>query len=48
MPDEATLFSDNYFDLESGERHTVIITNRERELRPETITLGANQTLFAS
>jgi beta-mannosidase len=46
VPDEATLYSDNYFDLVPGERHTVIVTNRERELRPETVTLGAGQKLL--
>ncbi len=48
VPDEATLFSDNYFDLESGERRTVIVSNRERELRLEAVTLGASQKQFAS
>jgi beta-mannosidase len=41
VPDEDTLFSDNYFDLEPGERHTVIVTNHERELRAETVMLRA-------
>ena len=48
VPDEATLYSDNYFDLQPGERRTIIVTNRERELRPETVTLGANQKVLAS
>ena len=47
VPDETTLYSDNYFDLVPGERHTVTVTNRERELRPETVTLAAGQKLLA-
>jgi beta-mannosidase len=37
VPDEATRFSDNYFDLQPGEERTIIVTNRERPLMPETV-----------
>jgi beta-mannosidase len=37
VSDEATQFSDNYFDLEPGERRTVVVTNRERPLTPEMV-----------
>jgi beta-mannosidase len=39
-PDEATRFSDNYFDLEAAEETTVILTNRERPLAPEMVSVG--------
>jgi beta-mannosidase len=40
VPDEATGFSDNYFDLEPGEERTVIVTNNVRALSAENIKVG--------
>ncbi len=37
VPDEATRFSDNYFDLEPGEKREISVTNEKRELKPENI-----------
>jgi beta-mannosidase len=39
VPDEATRFSDNYFDLEPGESRTVVVTNEQGSLVPEMITV---------
>jgi len=36
-PDEATRFSDNYFDLEPGEERSIAVTNVARSLRPEMV-----------
>src|SRR5438105_1527227 len=35
VPDERTHFTDNYFDLESGENRIIILTNRSLTLSPE-------------
>jgi beta-mannosidase len=40
VPDERTHFSDNYFDLEAGERRTIILTNRCITLTPEMVSVG--------
>jgi beta-mannosidase len=40
VPDEATSFSDNYFDLEPGEERTVIVTNNVRALSAENVKVG--------
>jgi len=40
LPDEATRFSDNYFDLEPGESRTIVVTNEQGNLAPEAMTLG--------
>ena len=37
VPDEATRFSDNYFDLEPGQQRTISITNEKRDLEPENV-----------
>jgi beta-mannosidase len=37
VPDEATRFSDNYFDLEPGQERKISITNEKRDLEPENI-----------
>ena len=37
VPDEATRFSDNYFDLEPGEECTISVTNTRVSLRPEAV-----------
>jgi beta-mannosidase len=40
VPDERTHFTDNYFDLEAGERRTIILTNRSITLTPEMVSVG--------
>jgi beta-mannosidase len=40
VPDEATGFSDNYFDLEPGEERTIIVTNNVRALSAENVKVG--------
>ena len=35
--DEATRFSDNFFDLEPGEERTIYVTNAKRPLSPEMV-----------
>jgi len=40
VPDEATRFSDNYFDLEPGEERTVFIINDRMALTPEMVKVG--------
>jgi beta-mannosidase len=35
VPDEATRFSDNYFDLKPGEERTISVTNEKRALKAE-------------
>jgi beta-mannosidase len=40
VPDETVGFSDNYFDLEPGERRTIVATNEQSNLVPETMTVG--------
>jgi beta-mannosidase len=40
VPDEATGFSDNYFDLEPGEERTIIVTNNARALSAENVKVG--------
>jgi beta-mannosidase len=37
VSDEATRFSDNYFDLEPGEERTIVVTNKEKPLTPEIV-----------
>jgi beta-mannosidase len=37
VPDEATRFSDNYFDVEPGEERTIFVKNSRVSLRPETV-----------
>jgi beta-mannosidase len=37
VPDEATRFSDNYFDLAPGERREVLVTNERPRIRPEMV-----------
>jgi beta-mannosidase len=39
VPDKATRFSDNYFDLEPGEERTISVTNKKRLLTPETVKI---------
>ena len=41
VPHEATRFSDNYFDLEPGERRTITITNSAVPLSPDGVTVYA-------
>ena len=41
VPDEATRYSDNYFDLEPGEERVVTIRNDVRPLAPEMVTVRA-------
>ena len=40
VPDEATRFSDNFFDIEAGEERAISITNAKRPLRPEMVKVG--------
>jgi beta-mannosidase len=40
VPDEATRFSDNYFDLAPGERKTVAVANPVNPLTPEMVAVG--------
>jgi beta-mannosidase len=37
VPDEATRFSDNYFDLKPGEERNISVTNPRVSLRPEAV-----------
>jgi beta-mannosidase len=37
VPDEATRYSDNFFDLEPGEERTISVTNARRHLSPEMV-----------
>jgi beta-mannosidase len=37
VPDGAVRFSENYFDLESGEERTISVTNEQRDLKPENV-----------
>jgi beta-mannosidase len=37
VPDEATRFSDNYFDLEPGQQRTISVTNEKRALTAENV-----------
>jgi beta-mannosidase len=39
VPDEAAHLSDNYFDLEPGERRTVVVTAERGSLTPEMVTV---------
>jgi beta-mannosidase len=39
VPDEATRFSDNYFDLEPGETRTITVRNAARRIMPEMVTV---------
>jgi beta-mannosidase len=39
VPDEATRFSDNYFDLEPGEKREVLIANKRRTLTPDLVRI---------
>jgi beta-mannosidase len=40
VPDGATCFGDNYFDLESGESRMIAVTNPKRVLTPEMVGIG--------
>jgi beta-mannosidase len=40
VPDEATRFSDNYFDLEPGQERTISVTNEKRTLEAENIKVS--------
>jgi beta-mannosidase len=40
VPDETARFSDNYFDLEPGEKRTIIVSSARGRLAPETVRLG--------
>ena len=40
VPDEATRFSDNYFDLEPDESRTIVVANSRGNLAPEMIAAG--------
>ncbi|MCA1848111.1 MAG: hypothetical protein LC704_03825, partial [Actinobacteria bacterium] len=40
VPDEATRFSDNYFDLEPDESRTIVVANPRGNLAPEMIAAG--------
>jgi beta-mannosidase len=40
VPDEGARFSDNYFDLEPGERRTITITNEKGTLTPDVVKVG--------
>ena len=40
VPDEVARLSDNYFDLEPGERRTVVVTSELGSLTPEMVTVG--------
>jgi beta-mannosidase len=40
MPDEAARFSDNYFDLESGQSRTIVVTNMKRILVPNMLRIS--------
>ena len=37
VPDGAVRFSENYFDLESGEERTISVTDEQRYLKPENV-----------
>jgi beta-mannosidase len=37
VPHEATRFSDNHFDLASGEGREVLVTNEQRRIKPEMV-----------
>ncbi|MBN2501510.1 MAG: glycoside hydrolase family 2 protein [Anaerolineales bacterium] len=39
IPEEGTIYSDNYFDLEAGAAHTIRITNAQVQLTPDTLTV---------
>jgi beta-mannosidase len=39
VPDEATCFSDNYFDLEPGQQRTISITNEKKVLTAENVKI---------
>jgi hypothetical protein len=40
VPDERTHFTDNYFDLEAGEKRTIILTNQSIPLTPDMVSVG--------
>ena len=40
VPDEATRFGDNYFDLEPGEGRTIAVTNPGRTLAPNMLRIS--------
>ncbi|HEY5005295.1 MAG TPA: glycoside hydrolase family 2 protein [Ktedonobacteraceae bacterium] len=40
VADERTHFTDNYFDLEAGERRTIILTNQSIPLTPDMVSVG--------
>ena len=40
VPEEATRFSDNYFELEPGEGRTIFVTNERMDLTPEMVKVG--------
>jgi beta-mannosidase len=37
VPHEATRFSDNYVDLVPGEKREILVTNEQRQIRPEMV-----------
>ncbi len=39
VPDEATRFSDNYFDIEPGQQRTISITNEKKVLTAENVKI---------
>jgi beta-mannosidase len=41
VPDEATRYSDNYFDLEPGEERVITVRNEVRPLAPEMVSVRA-------
>ncbi len=40
VSDEKTHFNDNYFDMEAGEKRTIILTNQAIPLAPEMVSVG--------
>ncbi len=40
VPDEATRFSDNFFDLEPAEEREIFVANARRSLTPDMVKLG--------
>jgi beta-mannosidase len=39
VPDEHTLYSDNYFDMEAGETRTLTVINEQAPLTPDMVTV---------
>jgi beta-mannosidase len=40
VSNEDTRFGDNYFDLEPGDSHTIVVANERGNLAPEMVTVG--------